>query len=558
MSRLMTPARIALIALIASLLAVVPILGYGCGGDDGSSAVENGDANGGNGNGGDGGGPSGPTLYLAGDEPLTLDPANAGDATSATYVVEIFGGLVTIDKDLKIAPDIAERWDISPDGKVYTFYLRQDVMFHYTNRVVTADDFKYSMERTADPDTASLVAEAYLGDIVGAKERIRSSEEEPPEISGIRVIDNFTLAITIDQPKPYFLAKLTYPTAFVVDRQQVESNPRNWLRQPHGTGPYMVDDWTLGEQMVFKANERYHLGAPQVKSVEYLLSGGSVLTMYEDDELDIAGVGINDIERVLDPSDPLHDEYVTADDLSISYLGFNVQQEPFDDANVRRAFGAAIDKERIGEVLLMNMLPVAHSIMPPGLPGYNPDAKTVDYNPEEAQRLLEESKYGGRDVLPELTITEIGGGATAGVITQAVVEMWKDVLGVDVEIQQTEEATFWQDLDAGRFQMFTAGWIMDYPDPEDILDILFSSTSRQNSSRYSNPEVDALLVQARTEADVATRMGLYQQAEQMILEDAPWIPLFNGRGHVVVKPYVKGYVLPAMVIPQLRYITIEE
>ncbi|MDI6857622.1 MAG: peptide ABC transporter substrate-binding protein [Dehalococcoidia bacterium] len=541
--------------IVLSLLVVfgstgIFIFNQGCSSDGNGEPIEQ------NGESADGGSTSADgTLRVPGGDPVTLDPALAGDAISATYVVELFGGLVTIDKDLNVVGDIAESWEISPDGRVYTFHLRDNVVFHYSNRLVTAEDFKYSMERAADPQTASIVAEAYLGDIVGARDMIRGRADE---ISGIKVVDDFTLEITIDEPKPYFLAKLTYPTAFVVDKDQIESNPRNWLRKPHGTGPYKLKEWRLGESILLEANDRYHLGAPSVKTVEFLLSGGSILTMYQNNELDVAGVSINDIERVQDPNDPLSDEYVSADELSISYLGFNTQKPPFDDANVRRAFGMAIDREKIAEVLLMDMLPVAHSIMPPGLPGYNPDARGPTYDPEQARQLLAESKYGGPGGLPKVTITEIGGGATAGSDTQAMIEMWKDNLGVEVEIEQTEEATFWQDLDKGQYQMFTAGWIMDYPDPEDILDILFYSKSRQNNTRYSNAEVDALLLQARTEQDVAARMALYQQAEQIILDEAPWIPLYYGRDHVVVKPYVKNYLLPPMVIPKLRYVTLEQ
>jgi len=560
MSRFSIPVRGLLVALVVGLgLMAVIAAGSGCGGggDNESSTVENngGGGNGGGDNGGGGGASSSGTLRLPGGDPMTLDPALASDATSATYVVEIYGGLVTIDKDLKIVPDIAERWDISPDGKVYTFYLRKNVVFHYSNRLVTANDFKYSLERTANPDTASTVAEAYLGDIVGAKDMVRGRADS---ISGVEVVDDFTLRITIDQPKPYFLAKLTYPTAFVVDKEQIESNSRNWMRKPHGTGPYKVKEWTLGESIVLEANDRYHLGAPAIKTVEFLLAGGSILTMYENDEIDVSGVSVNDVERVLDPSDPLSEDYVTADDLSVSYLGFNSNKPPFDDPKVRLAFSYAIDQQKIAEVVLKDMLPVAHSIMPPGLPGYNPDATVPVYDPTKAKQLLAESKYGGPDGLPDVSITEVGGGATAGPSTEAMIEMWKDNLGVDVQIEQTEEATFWQDLDKGKYQMFTAGWVMDYPDPEDILDILFYSTSRQNNTHYSNPDVDALLLQARTEQDVAKRLALYQQAEQKILDDAPWFPLYYGREHNLVKPYVKNFIFPPIVIPKLRYASIEK
>ncbi len=499
--------------------------------------------------------PSGQELRLPGSDPITLDPAVASDAVSASYIVEIFGGLVTIDPDLNIVPDIARSWDISPDGTVYTFHLRDDVVFHNTNRLVTADDFKYSMERAADPATASSVADAYLGDIVGAKDMIRGRAEE---IKGIRVVDDFTLEITIDAPKPYFLAKLTYPTAFVVDRQQVEGDPRNWTRKPNGTGPYKMKEWRLGESVTLEANDRYHLGAPKIQQVTFLLAGASVLTMYKKGEIDFSGVSIRDIEGVLDPSDPLHADYVTGDELSTYYLGFNTEAAPFDDPKVRQAFGHAIDRETIARVVLKDMLPVANGIVPPGLPGYTSKAQALDYDPEKARQLLKESKYGGPDNLPEITLTEVGGGATVGLDTQAMVEMWKQNLGVTVQIEQTDAATFFADLDAGRHQFFASGWIMDYPDPQNVIDLLFYSKSRQNSSRYSNAEVDRLIEEARTEQDQARRYDLYSQAEQIIINDAPWIPLYFGRDHALVKSYVKGLSVTPMVIPRLRFASIEK
>lgn len=551
---------VVLVLAIGAISAVVIVRGGGGGDEEGRQRPETTAAA------AEDGGDSGRTegqLRMPGGDPITMDPALATDADSASYIVEVFGGLVTIDPDLRIAPDIASELPTrdnggivdNPDGTVtYTFKLRDTVVFHNTNRLVTASDFKYSLERALNPRTASTVAEAYLGDIVGAKDMSRGRADE---VRGIEVVDDFTLKITIDAPKPYFLAKLTYPTAFVVDRQQVESNPRNWSRKPNGTGPYKMQEWRLGERIILKANGRYHLGAPSVETVTYVLSGGSALTMYENNELDVAGIGFNDIERVLDPTSELNAEYVTGDNLSISYLGFNTQAEPFDDPKVRQAFAHAIDRAKIANAVLKDMLPVAEGIMMPGLPGYDPESKSLAFDPELARRLLEESEYGGADGLPRVTLTEVGLGATVGFDTQAMVEMWKENLGVEVEIEQTEPATFFQDLDSGRLQMFASGWIMDYPDPEDILDIHFHSQSRLNNTRYSNAEVDDLLEQARTEQDVEQRMALYRQVERIVIEEAVWAPLFYSRDHVVVKPYVKGLEFPPMVIPRLRYVTIE-
>jgi oligopeptide transport system substrate-binding protein len=556
-------AVVVVLVLAIGVISAVVIVGGGGGGGEEEQQTQSTKAATPQG-GGQTGGKSTGELRLPGSDPITLDPALAADAASAAYIVEIFGGLVTIDPELNIVPDIARELPTrenggivdNPDGTVsYTFHLRDDVVFHNTSRLVTASDFKYSMERALNPRTASTVAEAYLGDIVGATDMVRGRADE---VRGIEVVDDSTLKLTIDAPKPYFLAKLTYPTAFVVDRQQVEANPRNWSRKPNGTGPYKMKEWSLGEKITLQANDRYHLGKPSVETVTYLLSGGSVLTMYQNNEIDVAGVSVNDIETVQDPTSDLNAEYVTGDDLSISYIGFNTQTEPFDDPKVRQAFAHAIDREKIAEVVLKDMLPVAQGVMMPGLPGHNPESKALSFDPELAQQLLKESKYGGSDGLPTVTITEVGGGANVGFDTQAMVEMWKENLGVEVEIEQTEAATFFDDLDSGRLQMFVTGWIMDYPDPEDILDVHFYSQSRLNNTRYSNPALDALLEQARTEQDVNRRMSLYQQAEQIVVEDAVWVPLYNGRDHVLVKPYVKGFEFPPMVIPHLRYVTIEQ
>jgi oligopeptide transport system substrate-binding protein len=261
---------------------------------------------------------------------------------------------------------------------------------------------------------------------------------------------------------------------------------------------------------------------------------------------------------VLSPRDPLNADYKSGANLSVSYIGFNVTQPPFDDPKVRQAFAMAINREQIVRVVLKDMLPVANSIMMPGLPGYNANAKVPGFDPEGAKRLLAESKYRDARGLGQITLTEIGGGANAGITTQAIIEMWRTNLGVEVSIAQSEAASFFEDLDRGRLQMFDIGWIMDYPDPEDIIDLLFHSTSRQNNTHYKNAEFDTLVESARTEQDTTRRLQLYQQAETILLQDMPWIPLYFGRDHFVVKPKVKGFEPLPIVVPMLRYLTIDD
>ncbi|MBM4465356.1 MAG: peptide ABC transporter substrate-binding protein [Chloroflexi bacterium] len=496
------------------------------------------------------------TLNLPGGEPPTLDPALTQDATSASYIVEIFGGLVTLDQDLEVVPDIAASWELSEDGTTYTFHLRDDVKFH-DGKPVTAHDFKYSIERACDPATGSVVADTYLGDIVGAHDKLRGQADE---VSGVVVVDDHTLKITIDSPKAYFLAKLTYPTAFVVDQENVEGPVQPWTDRPNGTGPFRLAEYELGLRIVLERNEAYYgTPKPALEQVNFLLAGGSAMTMYETGELDAVPVGLADIERVLDPSNPLNEELsVTLPMLSLFYIGFNVQKPPFDDQKVRQAFNYAIDKDKYVDVVWKKMQVKAEGILPPGMPGYNEDLRGYLYDPEKARQLIAESKYGDASKLPEITLNVSGGGGAAARQVAAIVEMYKQNLGIVIAIQQTDWATYLWDLRAHRYQMFglTAGWIADYPDPQDFLDILFHSESRNNDTRYSNPEVDRLLEKARGEQDFEKRMELYQQAEEMILADAPIVPLTHDVDYWLTKPYVEGMIYPPAIIPKLKYASI--
>jgi len=497
------------------------------------------------------GGSSDGELVLRGEDPLFLDPAVAQDAGSAAYLVEIFSGLVRLDHDLQVQPDLAESYEVSDDGKVFTFTLRRNASFH-DGRPVLASDVKYSFERALSPETASVVAENFLGDIVGARDVSRGRADE---ISGLRVVDDSTVEITIDAPKPYFLYKLTYPTAFVVDQRQIESNPQRWTQKPNGTGPFTLKEWRLGERLVLEAYDRFYLGAPTLKTVRFELSGGSGLVAYEDGDIDITGVGLDDLQRIQDPNDPLNAEYIQVPRQSIDYIGFNTNVPPFDDPLVRQAFALSVDRAKIAEVILQGAIPVANGILMPGVPGYTEEDKTYPFDPERARDLLSQSKYA--DDMPEITLAESGAGGTVGPTTEAIVQYWRDELDIEVKIQQAEAGTFFSDIDQGRYQMFHLGWIMDYPDPEDVLDILFHSASRQNNTRYTNPEIDALLEQARVDQDPEHRLATYQDVERRLVQDAVWLPMFYDTTHALVKPYVQGFNFPPMVLERYREIVVD-
>ena len=467
---------------------------------------------------------------------------------------------MTLDPDLNLQPDLAEEIPteenggkvVNEDGTVsYTFKIRRDALFH-DRKPVNASVVKFSLERAADPATQSLVSEFFLGDIIGVKEKLRG---EADEVSGVRVVDQFTIEITIEREITSFLFKLTYPTGYVVDEAQVGGNA-NWTRNPNGTGPYKLDEWRLGELIVLEANTRYHLGAPNIATIRYLLTGTGI-TLYERDEVDVTGVALDDLTRVQDTTDRLNAEYHSGERLSISYLGFNTNAPPFDDVKVRRAFAMAIDKDELVREVLNDAIPVANGLLMPGLKAYTEDAQDPPFDPERALELLAESKYGGPEGLPEITMAESGTGAASGPVTLVIQEMWLDHLGVDVGLQQSQSETFFQDVNEGRFQLFALGWIMDYPDEENLLNIHFDSESPNNDTFYENAEVDALLRQGLIEPLGPARNELYREAEQLILDDVPWYPLFFSRFHVLIKPYVNNYLIPAAVVPRLRFITLD-
>lgn len=494
-------------------------------------------------------------LPFPGGDPPTLDPAIAQDSTSAEIIVEVYSGLVTIDKDLKVVPDLADSWTVSDDKKTYTFKIKSDAKFQ-DGRAVTAQDFKYSLERAADPATESPVADSYLGDIVGVREKLN---RKATDVSGIKVVDDKTLAITIDAPKTYFLAKMTYPTAFVVDQNNVKSGGRTWFLKPNGTGPYKLTKYDFGQQITLTKNDSYAgTPKPSITTVTYAISGGSAMTRYENGEIDSTFVTVVDVDRVLDPANALNKELTIVPQFSIDYIGFNVTKPPFDDPKVRQAFNMAIDKKTIAEVVLKKMASAAYGVLPPKFPAYNDNLKGLTYDPAKAAQLIKDSKYGDASKLPEVTLNISGGGGSAGPAIEAMVEMIKQNIGVTVNIQQTEFATFLQDLNKKPmpYQMYSIGWIADYPDPQDFLDILFHGSSLDNHTGYNNPQVNKLLEDARIETDAKKRVDLYQQAEQQIVNDGVWIPLFISDNYYLTKPYVKNLIYPPFVIPRLKYASI--
>jgi oligopeptide transport system substrate-binding protein len=478
----------------------------------------------------------GGTLKLFGADPTTLDPARASDSNSHIYVVQIFSGLVKLDDNLQPAPDIAEGWDTSEDKCTFTFHLRDNVVFH-DRRKVTATDFKYSWERVCDPATGSTVAGTYLGDIVGVKEVLGGQTKE---ISGVQVLDDRTLQVTIDAPKSYFLSKMAYPTAMVVDKNNVAQGV-DWWRHPNGTGPFKLKDWQQSTSLELERNINYYGKISNVEFVQFQMYTGNPIDLYELGQIDVAGFTTDYIDRVTDNTGTLYNEYHESPLLDFSWIGFNVSKPPFDDVNVRKAFSMAFDKDKIIALTLRNLVQRADGILPPGIPGYNENLVGLDFNVAKAKELIAASKYGSVENLPPITFTTSGYGGVITSTLEAIIAEWRDNLGVEVKVRQLESDFFIYHLNDELDNMYDMGWVADYPHPQDFLDVLFHTGAEYNYGKYSNTPLDALLEQAGVEQDTAKSLQMYRQAEQMLVDDAAAIPLWFGRNYILVKPYIQGY-----------------
>ena len=489
------------------------------------------------------------TLYFD-DGPLLLDPSIAHESRSIQYIMQVFSGLISFNEDLVLVPELASEWSISEDGKVYTFTIRDGATFH-DGRPVTAGDFKSSWERAASPDSPSTTVGTYLNDVVGIDEFTSGDAEE---ISGIQVIDSTTLQVTIDDARSYFLSKLSHPVAFVVDQNQIDDSQGSdipWWAEPNGTGPFKLISWEPRRVMVLQANDEFYGGTPPVPYLVYKLYGGTPRLMYESGEIDVARVFADELPQVNSPDYPLVGELVETSELSVHYIGMSSDRPPFDDPLVRKAFLLSVDREALLEDIFGESVEMANGFLPPGLPGYNPDIAAIPFDPDEARRLLEQSSYGSVEALPDVVYTASGVSQPSIIVSQ-LIQMWRLNLGVEVGVRLVRPDAYFYVLDQIDKNLFTYGWIADYPDPHNFLDVLFHSSAENNTGGYSNAEVDSLLEQARVEQDPLQRTALYRQAEAMLVDDAAAIPLYHGRSQMLVKPYVKDLLFTPFGMLDLR------
>ncbi len=337
----------------------------------------------------------------------------------------------------------------------------------------------------------------------------------------------------------------------MLDQENVESSDDNWTDNPNGTGPFRLREYERGARIILERNESYYREPARLDTVQLNLAGDLSISSYENGEVDVISVGQSDLERISDSEDLKKELIVAPANFSITHFAFNTNKPPFDDVKFRQALNHAVDKEFINSEIFSGLLEPAGGILPPGFPGHNPALEGLKFNPELARKLLSESKYSDPETRPVIVVT----GPGISLDADAVIDSWRQVLGVEAEFQQVAFGRYLQGLAQKEYQATAGSWIADYPDPHSFLDVPFHSESSLNFAAYSRPEVDELLEKARVEQDFSRRFGLYREAESIIVNDAAWLPLWYGnRQHALVKPYVKGFKLTPIIIPVFKHI----
>jgi len=483
-------------------------------------------------------------MALGTRDPRTLDPALVGDVGSAFIVRQLFSGLTRLDAKLEVQPDLAESWKVSGDGLTYTFTLRQSARFA-DGSPITSADVLYSLERASDPKLAkSLPAATYLGDIVGVREKLAGKADH---IAGLGAPDDRTVTVTIDSPKSYFLSKLSNITSFVVDRRAADADTSGrWTEHPNGSGPFDIEQWDHDKLLVLKRNVHYYRELPKLDRVRFLIgaAASNPMVLYEQGDIDVTSVPSIDLARVQDTNNALSKELLRVPQLSIIYLALNVTMPPFDDLKVRQAFALLIDRAKLTALSLDGADAAARGILPPGMPGYDPQLPEAHADIAKAKALIADSRYGGADKLPPI--------AAYGDWASTLSEVAKEDLGITIEVRGYEDyGDYLAALTQNQFQIYGSGWIADYPDPENFLDVLFRGGSGENHTGYDSAQVNDLLSRAAAEQDAAKRFELYHQAERQILADTPVIPLYHDIAYTLVKPYVRGLTVTPMGILDL-------
>ncbi|MGC9358088.1 MAG: ABC transporter substrate-binding protein, partial [Anaerolineae bacterium] len=474
-------------------------------------------------------------LHVRWLEPTTLDPAMSPDNHTSCMLMQLFSGLVTLSPKMNIMPDVAYAWEVSEDGRQYVFYLRDDA--RWSDGVpVTAHDFEYAWKRALDPTTTTFAAD-FLYDLQGA--RAFHQGEGNWDTVGVHAVDEGTLIVTLEEPTGYFMQLLVRPDYFPVPRHVVEKHGAAWTEPAHfvTNGPFRLDRWDRGKRVILARNPDYHgrFGGNVERVEAHPIMDWSIrMQMYEEDALDLLGITFCPPEKRLVMQAQYADQYIAVPDLETCYLVFDVNRPPFNDVRVRRAFALATDRKTLAEKVLEGYAaPAAGGLLPHGMPGHNPDIGPP-YDPDEARRLLVEAGYPDGQGFPTLDALAFDAAETRVAYLQS---LWRKNLGMEITWQTPKWTTFVDRLKHESHHLVCAMWVADYPDPDNFLRV----SRAEVWPGWHNTRYEQLVTEAGRVMDQGKRIDLYRQADEILVNEVPILPLTYEREHLLIKPWVREY-----------------
>ncbi|MEJ2606562.1 MAG: DUF2791 family P-loop domain-containing protein [Anaerolineales bacterium] len=483
---------------------------------------------------------TGKTLRMEWREPTTLDPAFSRDTTSAAIIDQLYRGLLELNPDLGLVPSIAERFEIDRSGCRYTFKLRMDVDWS-DGTPVTADDFACAWKRVLDPKHASPNA-SRLFDIKGARAFAESTLSDTKDV-GIHVLDEHTLVVELEAPCSYFPYLLSHHATYPVPRHVLDSRgEHDFTTRPLSCGPFLLESWNRGSDIRLIRNPTYQ-GQFGGNIEQVLLTTdmdwNASLTAYEEDRLDILSVTRAETADLVRARSRNAQDYISAPAFLTTYLGFNLCQSPFDDLRVRRAFAHAIDRHELASMVMQGFIfPAGAGLVPPGLPGAT-QAVGYAFDLERARELLREAGYPEGNNFPSVRFLSFNGSETR---VEYLCKRLKEDLGIDIHGETLEFGELLRRLDSLDADMFLIGWLADFPDPITFLrDCPFKTWTG-----WMNPEYTSLITKASRSVDTDTHVRLCRQAEDILIEETPIVPINYARHNLLVKPWVTRFSPPLM------------
>lgn len=477
--------------------------------------------------------------YVHRTKEFVVDPHLINDVFNTELFQNIYEGLVSYDYNNELVPELARYWEISENGRTYIFHLRPDARFHEPyDRAITSADVKYSLERALSRDVKSPSAEM-LKVIEGAEPFMAGKTEG---LDGVKILDEQTLSITLDQPRNYFPGLLNLPVSWVLCREAIEADGGQITgRGIIGTGPFRLKQLQK-DRAVLVANKNYHQDPPYIKRIErpIVVDQSEERSLYDSGQIDICLITISDYLKAKEDAALAGEAhlYLWAD---LVYLVMHSRlQAEFADQDVRLAFAKAIDRDAIIYAAGRGTWQRADSILPQVIRGESGSVTNMAYDPDAARYHLAKAGFPKGGGFPALALIHWN-DPQLGDIARMIAENIIQNLGIDVALYEKEASDYFSAKTEGRMPFYLAGWIADYLDPHNFLSVILRTGASQNQVGYSNAIFDSLCDKADVTFDEAERRRLYIQAEQMALEDVAILPLLSGNFKLLIKPYIRGF-----------------